>query len=185
MIKSETFLDKKRTILNGLVCIYNIAGNLDSVGNYVNGKKQGSFFKLRSYGEDDIKYIRRYDYDQDILENIVELLSQTPVLNESSSDSVTGNRFPGGIKKWKDYLANAIKYPTRAKEDKITGEVRVNFIVDGNGDVHIAYILKSKEYSLDQESIRVIRDSGKWLIQKNEGIPSNIYLSQRFEYNIN
>jgi hypothetical protein len=30
----------------------------------------------------------------------------------------------------------------------------------------------------------VIRDSRKWLSQKSAGSPSNIYLSQRFDYDI-
>jgi protein TonB len=43
-----------------------------------------------------------------------------------------------------------------------TGQVLIYFIVDSNGDIADVKLHKSVEYSLDQEALRLIRQSPKW-----------------------
>jgi protein TonB len=56
----------------------------------------------------------------------------------------------------------SVTYPDRAVNGNIQGRVQVLFIVDKEGDVIDPYIWKSVEYSLDDETMRVIRESGQW-----------------------
>ncbi len=53
---------------------------------------------------------------------------------------------------------------------EIQGQVQILFIVDENGVVHDPYIQKSVEYSLDQASLKLIKDSGKW----NPGVKDSV-----------
>src|SRR5579862_4678374 len=68
LVKSNSYADHDGTLPNGRFCIYNNYGNLDSTGIYDHGKKNGSFYKYRSYTKDSIKPIREYDYKEDSLE---------------------------------------------------------------------------------------------------------------------
>ena len=53
-------------------------------------------------------------------------------------------------------------YPERAKTKEIQGQVQIFFLVNKDGNIIDLYIQKSVEYSLDQESIKLIKKSGKW-----------------------
>ncbi|HEX3080492.1 MAG TPA: TonB family protein, partial [Puia sp.] len=50
----------------------------------------------------------------------------------------------------------------RAMNGNVQGQVRVNFVVDKAGNVVDPYISLSVEYSLDEEALRIIKESGKW-----------------------
>ena len=55
-----------------------------------------------------------------------------------------------------------MKYPDRALNANVEGVVRVGFIVDKEGNVTEPFIAKSVEWSLDDEAVTIIEESGKW-----------------------
>lgn len=168
LVKSTNYSDHDGTIKNGRFCIYNTFGNLDSTGVYENGKKNGVFLKLASLTKDSIEIIRQYEYVHDSLASFTNLLAK----KEKHMDTA-GNmepEFPGGRVEWLSYLSQNLHYPERAQREEIQGMVRICFQVDSEGIVKEPFIFKSAEYSLDQEAIRIIKDSGKWTPGKKDGI---------------
>ena len=171
LVKSTTYADHDGRVLNGRFCIYNTFGNLDSTGVYESGKKNGLFFKLRSLSKDSIEFISQYEYEQDSLVRFTNLFAQQNIKNNQDSAATSGSEFPGGISAWSSYLERNLRYPERAQTKDIQGRVRICFLVDREGNVKDPFIEKSVEYSLDQESIRLISNSGKWLPGQKNGIP--------------
>lgn len=65
----------------------------------------------------------------------------------------------GEIQKW---LVQHTKYPAEAAEKKIQGKVYVQFIIEKDGSISNAKIVKSIDPLLDQEALRVIQSMPKW-----------------------
>jgi len=122
------------------------------------GKKNGDFLKLSG---DSLTVKMKYVYRDDSLVEVID------VSKEKKDSSVTykdekESEFPGGAGKWMRYIGKNIQYPDRAFKANIEGNVRVAFIVDKEGRVEEPFIARSVEYSLDEESLRIIQGSGKW-----------------------
>lgn len=70
--------------------------------------------------------------------------------------------FPGGLNAWKNYLQTALVYPKEAINKQIKGTVVVQFIVDNGGIVSEVKAIGGPA-ELRNESVRLIKKSGKWL----------------------
>jgi periplasmic protein TonB len=168
LVKSTNYSDHDGTIKNGRFCIYNTFGNLDSTGVYEHGKKNGLFLKLLSVTKDSIEIVRQYDYVNDSLIRFTNLLAKKE--RDSNAASEMEPEFTGGRLEWLSYLSSNLHYPERALLREIQGMVRICFQVDNEGVVKEPFIFKSVEYSLDQEAIRIIKNSGKWIPGNKDGI---------------
>jgi protein TonB len=71
-------------------------------------------------------------------------------------------KFPGGSNGWKQYLETNLNYPKKAFKKKIEGEVRVQFIVDREGNISEVAALNDPGGGLAEEAIRIIQQSPKW-----------------------
>ncbi len=67
------------------------------------------------------------------------------------------------------YLSKNIKYPTIAQENGIQGRVTVQFIVNKDGGIESAKVLKSIDPHLDREALRVVMGMPKWKPGKKDG----------------
>jgi protein TonB len=184
LVKSTRYADHDGTIMDGRFCLYNTMGNLDSTGVYDHGKKNGSFFKLRTYPKDSIVTIWQNDYVEDSLVKSIDLLAERQKNKNADTSNEKESEYPGGISQWQRYLMKNIRYPERAQTKEIQGQVRIFFRVDKEGNITDPYIQKSLEYSLDQETIRIITNSGKWDPSMKEGIPVNSYKVQPLNYRL-
>lgn len=70
--------------------------------------------------------------------------------------------FPGGKKALYKFLGDNIKYPAKAKEDGIQGQVFVNFIIETNGSVTNVNILRGVNSELDKEAERAVKIMPNW-----------------------
>ena len=70
--------------------------------------------------------------------------------------------FPGGQAALMQYLAKNIKYPTIAQENGTQGRVTVQFVVNRDGSIVDAKVLRGVDPYLDKEAIRVISSMPKW-----------------------
>ena len=70
--------------------------------------------------------------------------------------------FPGGMAELMKYLSSNIKYPVEAHKAGIQGRVVVSFIVNKDGTVKDAKIVRSVDKSIDAEALRVISAMPKW-----------------------
>lgn len=77
--------------------------------------------------------------------------------------------FPGGYPALLNFLSQNIKYPAIAAESYITGKVTVNFVVNKDGSISDAKILRGVDQALDKEALRVINSLPKWKPGKQAG----------------
>ena len=70
--------------------------------------------------------------------------------------------FPGGANSWRSYLESNMKYPAKAYRKNIQGVVRVQFIVDKEGNISEVQALNDPGGGLAEEAIRIIKNSPKW-----------------------
>ena len=86
--------------------------------------------------------------------------------------------FPGGEEALYKYLAENIKYPVMAKNNKVEGRVYITFVIEKDGTVSEAKVLRSVNEELDAEALRVINAMPKWKPGTQRGVPV------RVQYNI-
>jgi TonB family protein len=184
LVKSTRYADHDGTIKDGRFCFYDKTGYLDSTGIYDHGKKNGAFFKLKTYPTDSIVTIWQNDYAEDSLVKSIDLLAERKKNKNSDSANEKESEYPGGISQWQRYLMKNLKYPERAQTKEIQGQVRIFFRVDKDGNIADPYIQKSVEYSLDQETLRIITNSGKWDPATKDSIPVNSYKVQPLNYRL-
>ncbi|HET6252887.1 MAG TPA: TonB family protein [Puia sp.] len=158
LLRSEQFRDQDGGVQHGISYYYDRTGRLDSSTQFRNGKKNGDSFKFTG---DSMVMRFKYVYRDDSLVEFVDVKKQKH--DNDPHDSVEKeSEYPGGVNKWIRYLNKNLKYPDRALNSNIEGEVRVLFIVDKDGSVLLPVICHSVEFSLDEESLRIVRESGKW-----------------------
>ena len=86
--------------------------------------------------------------------------------------------YPGGLTALMNYLRTNTRYPTAAIRDGIQGRVFVSFIVEPNGSVSNAKLVRRVDPSLDQEALRVVAEMPKWIPGKQHGA------AVRVKYNV-
>lgn len=170
LVKSQTFADREGSVLNGRTSIYNTYGNLDSTGIFSYNKKNGPFIKYISLSKDSILESKHYDYKNDSLIKMVNEMDNLKKQAPGDTSVWVSRDTPIKDSSWAEFLSVNIKYPERARSKNIQGAVYISFHVNVKGDVNHAYIKKSAEYSLDQEALRLIKDSGKWYPDVINGI---------------
>lgn len=70
--------------------------------------------------------------------------------------------YPGGVKKFYDFLSSNIKYPPIAAEKNIQGNVFTSFVVEKDGSLSNIEIDRKLGGGIDEEAVRVLKMSGKW-----------------------
>ena len=70
--------------------------------------------------------------------------------------------FPGGMTEYMKWLTRNLRYPDIARSQKIQGKVVVQFIVNQDGTIADAKVVKSVNPHLDREAMRVIRMMPCW-----------------------
>jgi protein TonB len=82
--------------------------------------------------------------------------------------------FPGGQAALLKFLATSIKYPVIAQENGIQGRVVVAFVVNKDGSVVDAQVVRGVDPSLDKEALRVIGTMPKWSPGEQRGKPVRV-----------
>lgn len=67
------------------------------------------------------------------------------------------------------YFAEHIKYPSIARENTIEGKVILRFVVDENGDVTDAKVLRGVAGGCSEEALRVLNSMPKWKAGRHGG----------------
>jgi TonB family protein len=87
---------------------------------------------------------------------------QEPVGYDGSAQD-KAPEFPGGHKAWAEYLQKNLKYPEEAKSNNIQGRVIAGFIVDKDGSLQDIKVLRGIGGGADEEAVRVLALSPKWI----------------------
>jgi len=91
--------------------------------------------------------------------------------------------YPGGQSGWINYLQKNLKYPKAAISKEIQGTVVVQFIVDKDGKVSDVKALDGPK-ELQEESIRIVKESGNWLSGVQNGKKVKVYKKQPIIYKL-
>ena len=81
---------------------------------------------------------------------------------KKKEDVIVLAQFKGGQEALIDYLLQNTRYPREAMEQEITGEVMVEFMVERNGMITNARVIKSVNQYLDVEALRVVTNMPNW-----------------------
>ncbi len=84
-------------------------------------------------------------------------------------------QFPGGDQAILKYIAENTRYPKEAKEKGIQGRVIVRMIIDENGMVSDAVVLRGVNLLLDAEAIRVVNSLPPFTPGKQGGVNVPVY----------
>lgn len=82
--------------------------------------------------------------------------------------------FPGGTEALQKYLSQSVRYPVIAQENGIQGRVYIQFVINQNGEVTNATILRGVDPSLDREALRVVEAMPKWKPGKQRNRPVRV-----------
>ena len=82
--------------------------------------------------------------------------------------------FPGGMEAMMHFLNENIKYPKEAFDAKQQGRVIVQFVVEKDGSVSNAHVVKSVSPSLDAEAVRVLSIMPNWKAGRQKGEPVRV-----------
>ncbi|AEA43101.1 TonB family protein [Fluviicola taffensis DSM 16823] len=94
--------------------------------------------------------------------------NQEPVIYDIVEDPAS---FPGGLEKLKIYLLDQIVYPSKVKEEGITGKVYLRFVVSDEGEISNVKVLRgvSNCSECDKEALRVLKKMPNWIPAKIGG----------------
>ncbi len=93
--------------------------------------------------------------------------------------------FPGGIKALMEFIKNEMIYPQEAIEKGVEGRVITNFVVEVDGSVTEALIVRGVDPLLDQEAIRIIEVMPKWKPAEYKGKAIRIRFTLPFVFDLN
>lgn len=76
--------------------------------------------------------------------------------------------FPGGKTALIDYIYNNLKYPETA--DCVQGRVIIGFVVEKDGSLSGIKVVRSVDFCLDKEAVRVVKSMPNWIPGKRNGV---------------
>lgn len=85
--------------------------------------------------------------------------------------------FPGGQAALMKWLSQNVRYPETAQQNDVQGRVIVKFVVEKDGSIGTATILKGVDKDLDREALRVVKKMPKWQPGKNNGVAVRSYFN--------
>lgn len=90
--------------------------------------------------------------------------------------------FPDGQEAMYKYIYDKIKYPAIARENGISGQIIVQFVVSKNGDIQDAKVVRGIGGGCNEEALRVVNGMPRWKPGKHNGraVPVTFTLPIKF-----
>jgi periplasmic protein TonB len=174
LLRTETYKQGSYTLPQGFFAWYDGWGRVDSTGYYDHGLPDKSWY----YMDDNCAVTRLKTYDRGtLMKDTLYSMPQNLMLKKNLKDSMGDSSqvvdvesvFPGGPPAWLQYLNHTERYPDRAINNYIQGEVRIYFSIDTAGGVHNPILYKSVEVSIDEQALSVIKNSPDWIPGSQNG----------------
>ena len=83
-------------------------------------------------------------------------------------------QFPGGVAAMMPYIARNLRYPKEAEQKGLQGRVITTFVVETDGSISNAHVVKPIDPALDAEALRVVNAMPKWEPGKQGGQPMRV-----------
>lgn len=112
-----------------------------------------------------------------------------PVKVEEEEDKIhevveSPAEFPGGYTALSKWLSKNLVYPEQAAEMGIQGKVIVRFVVEKDGSVTQATVVKGIDPALDKETLRVIQTMPKWKPGMQQGRAVRVRCTQPVQFKL-
>ena len=92
--------------------------------------------------------------------------------------------FPGGMVAFMKWLTQNLHYPPQAKQQKQQGTVVVSFVINADGSVSNARLVRPRHALLDREAMRVLRMMPAWKPGQDHGKPCRTLVCIPIEFKI-
>ncbi|MCL3781939.1 M56 family peptidase [Prolixibacteraceae bacterium JC049] len=116
--------------------------------------------------------IKDYPGLKDKLQNLkvskIAVFSTEEMCQVTDEDLIKAE-FPGGYNACISWIHERVKYPEEAYKQGIQGKVYVKFVIDKEGNVTKAKVIKGAHKILDAEALRVTKLMPKWTPAKKDG----------------
>jgi hypothetical protein len=186
LVRIETFRKGQPTVRQGFFAWYSLAGTADSAGYYENGLPDKLWLYVDAKGE--ISRSRIYEMGKLVQETndaeerrkAREKDSARQIRQPDSKDA----EFVGGSHGWLLYLNHHFRYPDRAVNNEIQGEIRTYFRVDSAGKISEPILIKSVEISMDEQCLSLITGSPDWIPATKDGRNVKSYKVQPFIFKL-
>ena len=156
-----TFRDSTLTVLNGYYADFNDKGYISSEGQYQQNKKEGSWYLY-----DDTAHAQfEYKYYKDSLLTIINLDSLSKE-NKNIKTDTTGEKeayYKDGESAFMKLITGNLDMNYLTENLNHGGNTRVRFVINTKGRPEDIRLIKSSEYALDEEVLRVINLSKDWV----------------------
>lgn len=74
-----------------------------------------------------------------------------------------------------EYLTKNLKYPEKAKRNKVEGKVMVRFVVDELGRINDPEVMRGVGSGCDEEALRVVKNMPPWKPAMDKGKPIKVH----------
>lgn len=107
-----------------------------------------------------------------------EEADELPILVEKKPE------YPRGEAAMYKFINKHIKYPKKARKEGIEGIVYVQFIIDKEGNITKAKVIKGIGYGCDEEALRVVNKMPKWTPGTQRGKPVQVTFTLPFNFKL-
>ena len=83
-------------------------------------------------------------------------------------------QFPGGPAALMEYLSKNVRYPEEAYKNGIQGRVIATFVIEKDGSITEARVVKSVDSQIDAEALRVVNSMPNWIPGRQNGEPVRV-----------
>ena len=91
--------------------------------------------------------------------------------NKEDNSPIELAEYPGGVDAMANYIASSVVYPEKAKTDNVQGKVFVQFVVETDGSIAEATVLRGVGGECDDEALRVVKSMPQWKPATFKGKP--------------
>ncbi len=178
LIKLRTYSDSNLSVLQGRYMEYRTSGELHIIGEYNNNLKEKEWYYYDETGKQNL--IETYKAGELITSKIPD--------TSKKKDSITYKdereaQFKSGKNEWNKYLQENLKTEVGLSSLK-GGTVRVFFTINTDGKLSNISLKKSVEFVLDEEVLRVVRNSPPWMPAFQNGKTVRAYRVQPITFSV-
>ena len=114
------------------------------------------------------------DFLSGTIENVAVIIEEEIDENEIFTVVEEDPEFPGGQEALMKYLAENITYPIQAKENNVTGRVWVSFVIEKDGSITNARVMRNIGAGCGEEAVRIVENMPRWTPGKQRGKPVRV-----------
>jgi protein TonB len=179
LIRIETYKKDKEGTAEGRFSWYDRNGFIDSLGSFTNGFTDGDWFYYNDTGG--VSHVKRFSMGKLLWEKDY---SKDTADKKKPKEGEVEAMYKGGIGGWQRFIGKNLQYPQGAMDREIEGNVRIRFMVDVDGTVQEPWVEKSVDFLLDDEALRLIWSSPKWIPGSKDGKKVKAYKIQPINYRL-